>query len=45
MVRCPLVGDDVGVMSEPIIRNKSRTFVLPCTEETNSLLEMKFEYL
>lgn len=45
IVRCPLVGDDVGVISEPIIRNRSHTFVRPWTEATNSLLETKFEYL
>ena len=45
MVKWPLVGDDVGVISDPIILRISHIFVRPCTEVITSLLGMKFEYL
>ncbi len=45
MVKWPLVGEEVGVISEPMILSKSQTFVRPCTEVTKSLLDIKLEYL
>lgn len=45
MVKWPLVGDDVGVISDPIILRISHIFVRPCTDVITSLLGMKFEYL